>query len=715
MQLFQQIIAGKLTEAETSFSPEVSLDDNELLHNLPVLSTPLIGRQNERASLKSYLTDPHIRLVSIVGVGGIGKTHLGLSLAYEILAEPALFDGIFFVPLGAVNTRQHLILAIAEHLNLVISGVRDPEPFLLSHLKNKKFLIILDNFEQLLAEVDLLERILGTAPLCKFLTTTRERTRLPSEWVLDLHGLPYAENSEEFQETDAVRLFEQRARQRLAAFSLKDQYHAVVRICQLVQGHPLAIELAASWIRMMTAAEIAVQISQSYQTLSTDLRQIPQRHRTIQAVFDSSWNRLSADEQSVLRRLAVFRAGCSLEAARQISGASLPILSALVEKSLLSLDTRSNEITRYSMHELVFQYALDQLNAAGETEPTKDQHLAYFLGLAEHAQQFWDTALEGEWLERLEAERGNLLAALGWALERGKTEIVFRLNGALFTFWIYKSTISEANRWLEIALALAWDPTQPALLPSRAKVLNVAGYSAVMTAQYELASQHFEEGLGLYSRLERQPEIAWSLRGCSFVAMLQGDYARALPYIEKSLAICQEVQDEWGLAWSVYDLGFLELARGRWTNAQILLEKAHRQFQALGILWGEYRAMIALGDALRGQEQWSQASIYYRNALVFQQRYQFGQHLAGIFEGLAQIALARADGLRAARLFGAAQDLRNIEMPRGFHQEADFQRGYSQLQAQISPADLAAAWAEGCAKTVREAAAYALEDEGQAI
>jgi ATP/maltotriose-dependent transcriptional regulator MalT len=220
----------------------------------------------------------------------------------------------------------------------------------------------------------------------------------------------------------------------------------------------------------------------------------------------------------------------------------------------------------------------------------------------------------------------------------------------------------------------------------------------------------FEEGLDLYSRLEDQQEVAWSLRGCGFASMLKGEYARAQPYLEKSLAICQEIQDEWGTAWSIYDQGYLALARGDLAEAQTMIENANLRFQQSGVLFGEFRSLIALGDLLRGQGQWMQAAVRYRKALAFQQKYQYSHFLANILEGLAQLALANGARLSSARLFGMAQKRRDsYEMARYFHQEADYQRGLALLHEQLSDAAITQAWMEGYAMPVAEVIEYAVE------
>ena len=712
LQLVQQIRVGEVVGNGPVLALTVSTEISPPAYSLPILTTTLIGRRHEHATIKTYLADAQVRLVSIAGAGGMGKTQLALSLAHEIARSEAWFTKVFFVSLEAVTTRHHLIMAMAGPLNLALSGARDPEKLLLSFLQDKNYLIVLDNFEQLLPEADFLERILAAAPGCKLLITTRERTKLLQEWVLDLYGLAYFDDMENvhLMDSDSIQLFLMCARRHSAHFSMENNFNAVVKICQLVQGMPLGLELAASWVRVMTAAEIAGQIAHNVLALTGEMRNLPVRHRSMQAMLDSSWHWLGKDEQSAMRKLSVFRAGFNLEAAIQVAGASLSILSTLADKSFLNLDSRHSATARYEIHELVRQYAYGQLQLSGEAEITHNLHRDYFLSLAEQAERYWDTAQEGRWLQHLEFERANLHAALHWALEQDQTQILLRFNGALMTFWMYKSPIAEAEKWLEISLSLAWNESQTEVLRSRAKVLNVAGYSAVMNSDYHKAQIRFEEGLKLYSRLEEQREIAWSLRGLAFVAMILGDYEVAQPNLEQSLAICEEIGDGWGLDWSIFDLGYLALARGDLAKAGALLEKALRQFRNLGILWGEFRSLIALGNVQRAQGQKKQATLYYREALVLQQKYQFSQFVAGVLEGIAQLALDIGDGIFAARLLGTTQKRRDtIDMARWYPHEADYQNSLAQLHEQLTDEEITQAWEEGCAMSTAEAVARAAE------
>ena len=264
-------------------------------------ATPLVGRISELSELEDRLTQREIRLITILGPGGIGKTHLAIAAAHKMEASRRFDDGVIFVPLASVSSRQQFISAVADRLNISLGSTREPEKSLLRLLRGKTHLIVLDNFEQLLTEADFLEQIMRAAPRSTLLLTSRERLKLREECVLDLDGLPYPHNVYEARaaEADAVTLFVQRACQLRANFSLGKNLAPVVRICQLTQGLPLALEQAASWIRASSAADIANQIERNINALSTSLRNVPERHQAMRSVFDGSWQWLSDEERGV--------------------------------------------------------------------------------------------------------------------------------------------------------------------------------------------------------------------------------------------------------------------------------------------------------------------------------------------------------------------------------------------------------------------------------
>ncbi len=714
-QLGGPTLAGTASSIGSALEAQIAKQGRPIAQHLPALTTPLVGRLNERAELRARLSQSDVRLVTILGPGGIGKTHLATAVAHEIAESGSFADGVLFVPLTSVTTHKQLITAVADRLNISLGSTREPDKSLLRLLRGKVHLIVLDNFEQLLSEADFLELLVDEAPQSKLLLTSRERLKLREEWVLDLDGLPYPHSVQEAgaAEADAVTLFAQRARQMRANFSLDRNLSPVVRICQLTQGMPLALEQAASWIRVSSAADIANQIDNNINSLATLLRNVPQRHRAMRSVFDGSWRWLSDEERSVFCRLSVFQGGFTLETGEQVAGASPPILSALIDKSLLRRSPQLERATRYDMHELIRQYAHERLMESGEAAArlAQESHLNYFLSFAERAEQFWDTAYEGEWLQLLEVERGNFHAALQWALESGRTEQTLRLNAALFTFWIYISPATEAGDWIEASLAMQWDERSLTTMRARAKALNVAGYAAIRTSDFERATARFEEGFALYSTLEDRRGMAWSLRGCGFVLLIRDDLARAQTYFERSLTICRETQDEWGEAWSVYDLGNTALAVSELARAKRFLEDALTRFRGQGIQYGEFRALISLGHVMRGKGLWAKAKDYYRESLAIQQRTNFIQFVAQALEGMAHIAVALGDLETGVQLFGAGQARRDsIEMARWVHQEGDYQRSLATTRAQLNNDVWQAAWEEGCTMTAQQAVEFALTE-----
>ncbi len=304
-------------------------------HNLLQQPTSFIGREAELAELKTLLSEPDKRLVTILGPGGMGKTRLSLAAAEAQRNRDQFTDGIYCVPLAALYDRMSLVPAIADAIGFSVSHSSQPEQTLLDRLSDQRMLIVLDNFEQLITEADLIEHILVAAPGVKLLISSHERLNIRHEWVIDLHGLPMPKNMA-VADGAAVQLFVKRAQQVRAEFGLTGNETAVTHICQLVDGMPLGLELAANWIRVMQATEIASQVERSIDFLATRQRDIPDRHRSIRAVFHSTWVQLPPQEQRVFSHLSIFRNGFTYDAATAVSGATPITLLSLIDKSLLT-------------------------------------------------------------------------------------------------------------------------------------------------------------------------------------------------------------------------------------------------------------------------------------------------------------------------------------------------------------------------------------------
>ncbi|MGC9358146.1 MAG: AfsR/SARP family transcriptional regulator, partial [Anaerolineae bacterium] len=369
VDLYRRIRSGQFRQvpaepSQIAARPSISVTQQPTgpQHNLPASSTPFVGRQAEIDQIKALLTSSDSRIVTLVGPGGMGKTRLALQTAREALKD--FRDGVFFVPLAPLSTSGLLIQAIADALDFPFfqRESESPRDQLLNYLREKKLLLVLDNFEHLIAVAPLLSDVVRAAPGVTLLVTSRERLNLHGEWVFKIPGMRVPESSsvEELTEYGAVQLFIQSARRAAGHFDLTDENREdVVRICQLVAGSPLGIELSASWARLLAPREIVAEIEHSLDFLTTSLRDLPERHRSLRAVFEHSWHLLENEEQALFRRLSIFRGGFTREAAREVAEASLLHLSSLVDKSVL----RRDPVGRYELHELLRQYAEEKLEA----------------------------------------------------------------------------------------------------------------------------------------------------------------------------------------------------------------------------------------------------------------------------------------------------------------------------------------------------------------
>jgi predicted ATPase/DNA-binding CsgD family transcriptional regulator len=346
-------------------------------HNLPLPPAPLIGRTAELEALSAELNRPESRLITLTGPGGIGKTRLALELAHHNLAQFA--DGAYFVPLQPLRSVHDISAAIIDALLIFQAGGADTRQFLRQYLADRQLLLVLDNFEHLLAGVDLVSALLAAAPGLTILVTSREVLNLHEEWVWQVGGLdvPDPEADDQVDTYSAVELFAERARQVKHDFALAAEQPHVIRICQLVEGMPLALELAASWVRTLPCATIAAEINRSLGFLTARASNLPERHRNIRAVFDHSWGLMSAEAQAVFGKLSVFQGGFTFEAAQQVAGAAVPVLAELVDQSLV----RRTAAGRYDLHELLRQYGAEQLEQAGLTEILRDDHCQYYAAL----------------------------------------------------------------------------------------------------------------------------------------------------------------------------------------------------------------------------------------------------------------------------------------------------------------------------------------------
>jgi predicted ATPase/DNA-binding SARP family transcriptional activator len=687
--------------------------------NLPAQTTPFVGRETELVEIAELLENPSCRLVTFTGPGGIGKTRLAVQAAAEQVGT--FTDGIFFVPLTTLKSTENCVTAIAEALNFTFSSQGNLKQQLINHLCQKEMLLVLDNFEHLLSTspterdgndraVGLLAEILQQSPRISLLVTTRERLNLQSEWVYDLKGLSFPQSGKigDIEHYDAVQLFVQRASQVNRQFSFKEcEANAIVRICQLVEGMPLAIELAAAAVRARSCTTIAAEIESGIRTLVTTMHDIPEQHRSLWAVFEHSWCLLSQQERIILQRLSVFHGGFQEDAAACVAEATSPLLLALMEKSLL----RKDEVERYDMHELVRLYAHEKLLEASQIEQTQMRHSAYYLNLAEQAEFQLNGVQQQIWIERLEREHDNIRTALRWSIEHDAGNTAARIGGAIWLFWWMHGHLSEGRGWLEQALLAGSRSEVPLTSAVRAKVLNGAGALAYQQGDYVGATALLEDCLTLRQDTGNTRVIANVLNSLGLVALEQGDHSRAKSLCEESLALFRQLGDEIGVDKLLNNLANLAFDQCDYTTANALYEESLMLSRKRGDKDGSALSLTNLGWAALLQDNPERAASLCREALVLCRALGNRPILAFDLEGLAGVAGTQGQAIRAARLFGAANALREaIHFPLTLSNKDYYERITASARTQLGETAFTTAWAEGSAMTLEEAIAYALSE-----
>ncbi len=705
--------------------------------HLPIPATPFVGRVEELSSIATLLADPNCRLLTLVGSGGIGKTRTALQAA--ALQMPFFAEGVYFVSLNPTISTDLLAAAVASALQLSLYGSEDPSLQIVSYLREKQMLLVMDNFEHLLEGTRLLIEILQVATGVKFLITSRQRLNVHEEWVLELEGLsfPDGHRADPLESYSAVQLFVQRARQVKSNFSLSRHAEAVKTICQRVEGMPLGLELAATWLRAMSCQQIAVQMEGGLDFLSTPLRNIPERHRSLRAVFDQSWNLLTPAEKDVLMRLSVLRSGFDVKAAEQIAGTSLFLLAGLIDKSLIRL----NASGRYDIHELLRQYAADKLAEAGEIDNAADRHLNYFINLADQAERCLFGSEQVLWFDRLEAEFDNLRTALAWST---KSEAGLHLAASLGWFFTERSYWKEGLAWLEQAIVA--NPNAPA--PLRAKALHRAGALAGFLRNTERLQTYCEQAIAVAQPENDYWNIAWSL---AHLGLFNGnDLNRSVIQLEKSVALFRQIEDPMGLAHSLVRLSKYAIIQNNIPYARILVEEAedltdeaediimggwvneiqghlaHKHshdlqqarlyfercifyFRQARIPDTEKVALIALAAVEAEMGNLEQAEALYKDALVLHRKSLNFPCLTEIFVGLANIAIARKLFERAAHLLAASRVSWLVQSEAVDPEYIPYEFDMTTLRAQMVETDFARAWATGTAMTTAQAIAYAFD------
>jgi predicted ATPase/DNA-binding winged helix-turn-helix (wHTH) protein len=725
--------------------------------NLPAQLTPFIGRKSEAAAVEKMLRREGVRLVTLTGPGGTGKTRLALHVAANLL--DAFPDGVFFVALEPIKDPSLVVSQIAQVLGVKEAAGTTLDENLKKHLDDKRMLLVLDNFEQVTAAAPRIRELLAAAPRLMVLVTTREVLRLSAEHEFQvppllLPNLTALPPVPDLMRYEAVALFTERATAAKFDFALTEvNAQAVAEICTQLDGLPLAIELAAARIKLLPPQAMLMRLESPFKLLTGGARDAPARQRTMREAIAWSYELLDQPEKTLFRRFAVFLGGATLDAAARVCDAEGDLgvgiedgVESLVDKSLLRQVEQAGVEPRFAMLETIREYGLELLKASGERERMRQLHASYFLDLAERAEPELEGASQKQWLEQLEHEHDNLRAALRRSLEFNETETSLRLARALWWFWYLHGHYREGREWLDRVLKAGGG--EKATL--RAGALLGAGVLAFLQCDYGLSKKLLDESLRLARELDDRENVATALQVLGSLAREQGDYKRAVELHEESLARWEEAGDKRGVARSLNYVGFAAWLSGDFGQTRKACEVSRELFGEVGDREGSvwsllnlaaaahyereperaesfgreslsisreigYKEGIAwslnvLGNVARAGEDYERAAAMLRESLALHDELGDRWRVASVLEALAELAQAKEQPQRAARLFAAAARLREtIGTPLPPVEREDYERHLEAARAQLGEAEFASLWDEGQATPLTQTIAFALE------
>jgi predicted ATPase/DNA-binding SARP family transcriptional activator/Tfp pilus assembly protein PilF len=612
-------------------------------HNLPPQATPFVGREEELADIGRLLREePACRLLTLVGPGGIGKTRLALEAAEGML--DAFSDGVYFVPLASVGGTEFMVAAIAQAIDFDFSSGVPPRLQLLNHLRAKRLLLVVDNLEHLLEGVGLFSEILSAAPQARLLVTSRERLHLQEEWVYEVQGLPCPEavdDPADLQAYSAACLFLERARQADANFDLSaEEIPALVRICQLVAGMPLGLELAAAWARSMSCREIAAEIARNLDFLTTTLRNVPERHHSLRAIFEQSWERLTDAEREVLSKLSVFQGGCSREAAEVVAGATLPVLASLGDKSLL----RRTDSGRYEMHGLIHQFAAEQLAAdPASQQALQDRHCTYYGSFLEGRIPAMEGDRQREALAEIAVEIDNVRAGWRYALVHLRLDVLRAFHWGLGMFFWLRGWFEEARDTFDAAAQVL--ECEPDVIECQEMLVQIlVSYSThcQFLGQTEPAEAALEKGLAVAERLNRPALVAAVLDRQSRLAAEQGGYVRAGTLGARALSIYEELDDPVKVAHVLTHQGAVSLHLQEYETARRQLQASIARHRRLNKLPDLMMGLSQMARVLYRTGAYAEAQEYLEEVVAICERMNTPIH-ASVYNNLGQVAEAQGE------------------------------------------------------------------------
>ncbi len=760
-RIMSKLDSGELASIRDRFSEKTFEPPEARRTNLPLQRNGFVGREKEVAAGKELLLRPDVRLVTVTGPGGIGKTRFAVEIASSLVTR--FPGGTYFVPLFALSDPGLLGSVILQALGIREGGSQSPLDILKANLQDSTrgpLLLLLDNFEQLVQAAPAVANILTASPNIKVLVTSRAALHVYGEHEfpvppLALPDTQFLPSLDVLSRYSAVALFVARALAAKPDFELTRENAAdVTEICVRLDGLPLAIELAAARVKVLSPSALRRRLASRLQLLTGGARDLPQRQQTLRAAIDWSYDLLNAAEQRLFRRLAVFAGGCTFESAEAVCDAKRDLdldlldgITSLVDKSLLSQVEPAKGESRFVMLQTIREYALEKLEASGEEALTKRALAAYCLVLAETTEQ---SGTEEEWLEQLTLEQDNFRAGLEWLTETGETEWGLRLGAALFRFWETCESLAEGRSRLDklLKLAGAAAPTRvraralfaagvlaqvqgdyaaaDVLMRESAEIasqlgdkqghavsLNALGVSARDRGDVAVAQALFGESLLLWKEAGDQKAVARALSNLANVVNLLGDYARARALYAECLSIFRKLGDQTGIAWSLNYQGDAARDEGDSAGAQALYEQGLAIFRELGDRWGVATTLADLGSLSREAENYSLAYSLYQESIKIFQELGHKRGIARLLECFACTAALQLEAERALRLAGAAGALRqNIGAPLTPAEQAKLEAVLEAPRKKLSRAAGVSAWSEGWAMTVQQAIEELLKHSG---
>lgn len=655
-----QNITKPEAQTEDLYKTTVHKDLNVPSNNLSESIFTIVGREKEIGEICNLLKNENVRLLTMIGVGGTGKTRLSQAVARQMFAD--FPDGVFFIELAAITNPDLVASTIAQPLGIKEAGGKPILENLKEFLHERRLLLVLDNFEQITSAAPIVADILAAAPNLKILVTSRILLRLSAEYEYSVPPLDLPTDDapgEELLKYEAVKLFVERARMVKPNFALNDEIlKNIAEICVRLDGLPLAIELAAARVKILPPQSISAKLENRLQLLTGGAQDLPARQQTIRGAVEWSYDLLEEDDKKLFRFLSVFAGGFTFDAAEAVVGDLaeninvLDRITSLLDKSLLVQKELPDGETRFRMLEVVREYAAEQLEKSGEDETLRQKYAEYFLNLAEEAEPFLHGENAPEWVRRLEAEHDNIRAVLQWSL-KNDLETAMRTAGAIRLFWGISGHLSEGRKWVGACL----EQTGNASASAREKVYFSAGVLSMPQGDYDASEFFYKKSLELAEITGNKKQIALANRNLGVLASLQDKSSDAQAFFEKSLEIGKEINDAAIIALAYAALGEFHRTGNNNEKAYSLFVEALELFRKLGRKDATAMTLLNLGAIAFSKGDYRKSRNFYAEALKVSRELGFHIGIFGAFDGFAALSVERKDFKRAARLAGAVEAL----------------------------------------------------------